>query len=278
MPAEIKDAPQRSIAEIEANYLANEVECLSEDTAREFSFADRVLRKILTENRQPNFTESTYFKSKLGWDQAKVNRERRRIETVARLQMVIGSAQQREELAKEKETATEIAEKEIGKLEQQIEKLSRQRNQLERAASSATRRCAEVEEALQRLRSPELLRTDVLENYNERLQHFGQTVQSRINALAIEIRHREACLSRPDSMDEQVWIRSIKSLAPQAVTRNTESTFAKYELNTNWADAQATMIEEIVAMKAEVDALESQRASFDEEQKRVAELYIEENN
>jgi hypothetical protein len=276
---ELKDAPpQRSIAEIEENYLNSEVECLSEDTAREFSFADRMLRKIVTENRQPNFTESQYFKGKLGWDQAKINREIRRIEAVARLQMVIGSKSQREELQKEKETANEIAEKEVPKLDAQIEKLVRQRNQIEKAASNATRRCDEVQEAMEKLRSRELLRHDVLETFNERLQHFGQTVQSKINALLIEIRHREACLSRPDSMDEQVWMQSIRMLAPKAVSRNTESTFAKYELTEDWSDAQATMREEIQSMRNEIDTLESQRAAFDEEQKMVAELYILEAN
>jgi hypothetical protein len=277
MPAELKDAPQTQ-SEFDARHLADQVQMLGEDQAFDYRFADRMLKTIVRENRQPNFTESQYFKGKLNWDKAKVNREIRRVGNVMRDQAIAGKKADREALEAERQTANEIAEREVPKLDAQIEKLVRQRNQIEKAASNATRRCAEVEEALQRLRSPELLRTDVLEMYNERLQHFGQTVQSRINALAIEIRHREACLSRPDSMDEQVWIRSIKSLAPQAVTRNTESTFAKYELNTNWADAQATMIEEIVAMKAEVDALESQRASFDEEQKSVSELYILEAN
>ncbi len=277
MTTELKDAPQRTQAELDAMHLADEVTCLAEDQAFDYKFADRMLRTIVRENRQPSFTENTYFRGKLNWDQAKINREIRRIENVARLQAIIGTASQREELESERQTANEIAEKEVPKLEQQIEKLTRQKNQLEKAASNATRRCAEVAEAIEKLRSPELLRTDVLETFNERLQHFGQTVQSKINALLIEIRHREACLSRPDSMDEQVWMQSIRMLAPKAVSRNTESTFAKYELTEDWSDAQATMREEIQSMKAEVATFESQRAAFDEEQKMVAELYVEEN-
>ena len=277
MTTELKDAPQRTQTEIDSKRLSEEVQMLGEDQSSDFAFADRMLRKIVHENRQANFTESTYFKGKLNWDQAKINREIRRIGNVARLQAIIGTASQREELESERQTANEIAEKEVPKLEQQIEKLTRQKNQLEKAASNATRRCAEVAEAIEKLRSPELLRTDVLETFNERLQHFGETVQSKINALRIEISHRQNCLNRPDGMDEQIWLSSIRILAPQAVARKTESAFARWELTPYWADAQTTMLLEIESMKSEVATLELQRAAFDEEQKSVAELYILEN-
>ncbi len=269
---------QRTQAEIDSKRLSEEVQMLGEDQSSDFAFADRMLRKIVAENRQPNFTENTYFKAKLNWAGPRVNREIRRIGTVSRLQAIIGTGSQREELAKEKETACEIFEREDPRLEKEIAKLSKQKEQLQRAASNATRRCSEVAEALARLRSPELLRADVLEKYNERLQHFGETVQSKINALRIEISHRENCLNRPDGMDQQIWLSSIRKLAPQAVARKTESAFARWELTPYWADAQTTMLMEIESMKAEVASLESQRAAFDEEQKSVAELYILEAN
>jgi chromosome segregation ATPase len=192
--------------------------------------------------------------------------------------MVIGTASQREELAKEKETACEIAEKEIPKLEQQIEKLNRQRNQLERAASNATRRHEEVGEAMKKLRSRELLRHDVAESFNERVRHFGETVQSKINKLLIEISHRENCLNRPDGLSEQSWLDSIRMLDDSVVRRDDSTGFVRWELvAANWPAAQARMQEEIQSMRNEISALELQRAAFDEEQKLVAELYISEN-
>jgi hypothetical protein len=274
---ELKDAPPRTIEEIQENYLNGLVEQLSEDTSHEFAFGDRLLRKIVAEDRQPSFTESAYFQSKLGWDVPRINREIRRMTNVIRLQMVIGTASQRAELAKEKETATEIAEKEIGKLEQQIEKLSRQKNQLEKAASNATRRCAEVAEAMEKLRSPELLRADVFEAFNARKRHFGAGPLSRMNALSIEIRHRQICLNRPDDMTEQVWLDSIRMLAPKAVARNTESTFARYELTEHWPAAEADLLEEIEDMQNEVAVLELEKVAFDESQRLVADFYVEES-
>jgi hypothetical protein len=273
-----KTKEPRSIEEIEANYFAGQVEQLSEDAAHEFEFADKLLKKIIAEDRTPSFTEMQFFKRKFDWSESEVTRQRRRMSNVLRLQSIAGKKADREALEQECQTANEIAEKEVPRLNEQIAKLERQRNQLEKSASNATRRCAEVAEALSRLRSPELLRADVLESFNERKRHFGAGPQTRMNALAIEIRHRQICLNRPDDMTEQVWLDSIRMLAPKAVARNTESTFARYELTEHWSDAQATMREEIQSMKAEVATLESQRASFDEEQKRVAELYILEAN
>jgi hypothetical protein len=273
-----KTKEPRSIEEIEANYFAGQVEQLSEDAAHEFEFSDKLLKKIISEDRQPSFSEMQFFKRKFDWSESEVTRQRRRLTNVMRLQAIAGKKKDREALEQERQTSSEILEREGPKLEKEIAKLTRQKEQLEKAVSNAMRRSGEVAEALEKLRSPELLRTDVLENYNARKRHFGAGPQSRMNALAIEIRHRQICLNRPDDMTEQVWLDSIRMLAPKAVARNTESTFARYELTEHWSDAQATMREEIQSMKAEVATLESQRASFDEEQKRVAELYILEAN
>jgi hypothetical protein len=272
-----KTKEPRSIEEIEANYFAGQVEQLSEDAAHEFEFADKLLKKIISEDRQPSFSEMQFFKRKFDWSESEVTRQRRRLTNVMRLQAIAGKKKDREALEQERQTSSEILEREGPKLEKEIAKLTRQKEQLEKAVSNAMRRSGEVAEALEKLRSPELLRTDVLENYNARKRHFGAGPQSRMNALAIEIRHRQICLNRPDDMTEQVWLDSIRMLAPKAVARNTESTFARYELTEHWPAAQATMMEEIETMQAEVDALELQRAAFDEEQKMVAELYIVEN-
>jgi hypothetical protein len=278
MPAELKDAPQRTQAELDSKRLSEEVQMLGEDQSSDFAFADRMLRKIVHENRQANFTESTYFKGKLNWDQAKINREIRRIGNVARLQAIIGTASQREELESERQTASEILESEGPKLEQQIEKLTRQKAQLEKAASNATRRSSEVAEAMGKLRSPELLRTDVLESFNERVRHFGVAVQSKINALQIEIRHRQICLDKPEDMPEGHWLDAIQRLAPECVETVVSGYRNKKLTDAAWNRKKSQVRAELESMRFEVAALELEKATFEESQRKFSGLYIEENN
>jgi septal ring factor EnvC (AmiA/AmiB activator) len=272
-----KTKEPRSIEEIEANYFAGQVEQLSEDAAHEFEFADKLLKKIISEDRQPSFSEMQFFKRKFDWSESEVTRQRRRLTNVMRLQAIAGKKKDREALEQERQTSSEILEREGPKLEKEIAKLTRQKEQLEKAVSNAMRRSGEVQEALEQLRKPELQRQDVFEVFNARKRHFGAGPQSRMNALAIEIRHRQICLNRPDDMDEQTWLDSIRMLAPKAVSRNTESTFARWELTEHWPAVEADMREEIESMKAEIATLESQRVAFDEEQKSVTDFYVEES-
>ncbi len=272
-----KTKEPRSVEEIEANYFAGQVEQLSEDASHEFEFADKLLKKIITEDRQPSFAETQFLKSKFGWGESEVVRQRRRMANVLRLKAIAGKKKDREELEAELRTSQEILESQGPKLAKEIEKLTRQKEQLERAVSNAMRRNSEVAEALSQLRKPELQRQDILENFNARKRHFGAGPQTRMNALAIEIRHRQICLNRPDDMTEQVWLDSIRMLAPKAVARNTESTFARWELTEHWPSVEADMREEIENMQNEVATLELEKAAFDESQRMVAEFYVQEN-
>jgi hypothetical protein len=276
---ELKDAPpQRTLEEIEENYLNSEVECLSEDTAREFAFADRMLRKIIAENRSPNFTEKTFFRSKFGWDEFQVNRERRRMHDVMRLQAIAGRKADREDLEKEKETAVAIAEKEVPRLDAEIAKLTAKKTQLEKAASNATRRSNEVQDALQQLRSPQIQRGDILEKYNARVKHFGASVLLRINELRIELQHRQICLNKPEDMSFEHWIQAIQRLDYACVRRNVTGQYASYELvEPAWGLKKLELMDEVEAMQNEIEALEKEKREFDESQRLVAEFYILEN-
>ncbi len=278
MTTELKDAPQRTQTELDSKRLSEEVQMLGEDQSSDFAFADRMLRLIVAENRQPNFTESTYFRGKLNWDPPKVNHELRRMANVMRLQAIAGKKADRAALEAELQTSSEILEREGPRLEKEIAKLTRQKEQLERAASNAQRRNGEVQDALDKLRKPELLRSDVLETFNERLQLFGRDVGSKINSLRIEISHRELCLNRPDDLSEQQWLDSIRALDADCVRRDESSGVIRWQLNVEtWAVAQSRIQSEIESMRNEIAALESQQAKFDEEQRMVSELYIQEN-
>jgi hypothetical protein len=132
-----KTKEPRSIEEIEANYFAGQVEQLSEDAAHEFEFSDKLLKKIIAENRQPSFTEMQFFKRKFDWSESEVTRQRRRLTNVMRLQAIAGKKKDREALEAELRTSSEILEREGPKLEKEIAKLTRQKEQLERAHASA---------------------------------------------------------------------------------------------------------------------------------------------
>jgi hypothetical protein len=269
---------ERSAEEIQEKYLDGLIEQMAEDVGHEFEFGDRLLRKIVSENRQPNFSESTFFKSKLGWDENRVHSQMRRMTNVVRLQAIAGRKADREALESEKETACEIAEKEVPKIDAQIEKLTRQKAQLEKAAANATRRCAEVCEAIEKLRSTELQRQDILENYNARKRHFGAGPQSRINELQIEIQHREVCLNKPKDLELSFWLDSIERLSPDSVGWVGEGSMKQRQLiEANWTSAQLKMLEEIQAMKNELDVLAKEKEEFEKSQKLVVEFYVEEN-
>jgi hypothetical protein len=269
---------ERSAKEIQEKYLDSVIEQLSEDVSHEFEFGDRLLRKIISENREPTFSEMSFFKAKLGWDETIVSKQRRRMSHVMRHLAIVGTKSQRLELEEEQKTATSLVESEVPKLNEQIAKLEKQRSQLEKAAANAERRSLEVAESLEKLRAQELQREDILRDAVARSAHFNKVCGSRLNLLNVEVSHRKMCLNKPEEMETADWVAAIRTLAPECVQRNVSGQFQTWEIiEPAWSERRMTIVDEIALMQAEIETLEAEKQKFEESQRRVSEFYIEEN-
>lgn len=226
--------------------------------------ADEMLKSIVTENRKPTYSEMTFFKGRLGWDQIAVNFQLRRTSNRLRLQSIIGTVSQRNAAKDEKTKSAEILAAEGPKLDSQIAKLMEQKAALERAASQSEKRCEQIQVACDELQKLELLRADLAATYNGRKQEFAQSVWSEMNAVGVEIQFREMLLS---SEVNYRLIDHIRSNFRDCI-ETCEHTRQPKLIGSAWEARKRVIQQELDEMRPKFEALrvirEEQEAQLDE--------------
>jgi archaellum component FlaC len=123
----------------------------------------------------------------MGWDEAEVKRQLRRVNTIMRLQAIAGRPEDREAALIECQTSVDLLAKQGPKIEEKIEKLRAELSGLERDASTSQKRVEAQSEAVQQLRN------HCPQDIKERVQQAVQIVEAGIgqDLRTATARHRE---------------------------------------------------------------------------------------
>lgn len=192
-----------------ADTLSNYVRSDFADRSRE---AELLLTEISREGRTSLLTsERAFLAREMGWDDAEIKRQLRRVNNILRLQAIAGRPEDREAALQECQVSTDLLAKESPKIREKIQELQAKLSGLERDATSAQRRVEQQAEAVQQLRSqcPVDIRERVQQAVNVVEAGIGKDLRdakARLNELRSILnldnchetpqRHLEFCLSR----------------------------------------------------------------------------------
>ena len=172
-----------------------------------FAMADEMLRCIVQENRQPSFAEATFFKGRCGWNERESQLQQSRMGSVQRFKAVAGSASERQAAESEQVRSASILDVEGAKIQTEIGKLQEQFDALERNATRAERVVQQITDAVESLRSVDILRADLQAEYHGRRKEFAEKDWNRLGAVGVEIQFREQMLSPIE--DERKFIEAL---------------------------------------------------------------------
>lgn len=239
-PLPIPSDAEAEVCELEMEY------------AHYFSMADEMLRSIVTERRNPNFAETTFFKGRCGWSDREQQLQINRMASILRFKAVAGSAAEREAAIAEQAKASEILRDEGPKIQDAIRKLSEQFDGLERNATRSERICEQIIVAVESLRSVDVLREDLQAKYEGLRRQFAESDWNRLCAVGIEIRFREQMLAPVE--DPRKFIESLGIHFPDCRKYNPST--LRFEINAEpWEARKKTMRIELVEFQDEFDRL-----------------------
>jgi len=213
--------------------------------------ADHLLKEIVTANRTPTYSEQVFFKSKMGWDDREVIKQRRRMHNVLRLRAIAGSAADRAAAAKEATTAAAVLEKEGPKIADQIAKLEGKLRVLESDARLSAKRVEDQADACRQLRelAPEAIAKEVRDRRNAldaTLMRSIYDLQTRENELA-------CCLDPQRYATEAAYLEMLERSHADAVVRvETLNTFRR-RLSPHWQTIKAAMELELAELRSQLE-------------------------
>ena len=217
-----------------------------------FSMADKMLRAIVNEKRNPNFAESTFFRGRCSWTDDEIQRQINRMNNVLRFKAVAGSAAEREAAIAEQAKASEILRDEGPKIQDAIRKLSEQFDGLERNAVRAARVCEQIDTAVENLRSVDVLRPDLRAKHEGLRRQFAESDWSRLCEVGVEVSFRKQMLSTPE--DPRKFVESLGIHFPECRKYDVSSQRFIIE-NDPWEQRKKTMRCELLELQDEYDRL-----------------------
>ena len=160
------------------------------DFADRSSESEQLLRELAMEGRTNLLTsERAFLAREMGWDDAEVKRQLRRVNTIMRLQAIAGSPEDREAGLNECQTSVDLLAKQGPKIEEKIQKLQAELSGLERDAGTSQRRVEQQAEAVAQLRQ------HCPQDIVERVQQAVKVVESGIGQTLRDAKGRHSELT-----------------------------------------------------------------------------------
>lgn len=151
--------------------------------------AEEMLAAAADDGAALSFEEITFLKSRLGWTDQDIRKQRTRIATVRRWQSISGTAKDREAMAQEAETAKQVYEDKAPKIEAEIEKLQQRLRSLENDRDRSAKRLGEMEEAAAKLKDVWLLPAHRRAEYLAASNAFSHGINRELMDVDAEIKY-----------------------------------------------------------------------------------------
>lgn len=239
------------VAETHTEEIQNEFEHYSRE-------ADDLLAAIASEERQPNFSETMWFQSKLNWEPDRARQEMRRTQRRIRLQLQAGTPDTRKAAKSQCTRAANVLESEGPKLQDTIDKATAKLKSLETSASLAAKRCDEIDKAVIDLRDN--LPDHVIERHNFESRALADTVRRPLLDAKTRLRQLEVLTDPSRFQSPKDYIDSVRS-QPGAVTETPTRGYTKLELSPEfpaivegWRKERDALAPKVEAMQADYDA------------------------
>ena len=242
----------RSVQEIIDNEIQYEIELVPQELARNNEIGDLLLRAIVLDNRQPTHAESVFFRGKLGLDERQLRAELSRMRQVVSKLAIVGTQKQREAAESERLAALDALANEKPKLQKKLEAIQEQIAALERTAAQAEKRSEQIELAVAELQKPELLRSDLQAAAQRKSLEFAESTWSPMNAIGIEIKHRELLLDDSHPIDQK--FQTIRVYYPECLSQN-EFSHKTQIAEPAWSHRKHAIQTELAEMREKFQAL-----------------------
>jgi len=239
MPLPISDA-EAEVSELEMEY------------AHYFAMADEMLGSIVRENRQPSFAEQTFFKGRCAWNPREAELQQNRMASIQRYKAIAGTAAERLAASDEQVRSAEILDVERPKLDDAIGKLQAQKDALEKNATRAERVCEQITDAVESLRSADVLRADLKAEYHGKRREYAERDWTRLGEVGVEIAFREQMLAPIE--DERKSIEALAIHFPDCRKYNTAHLRDEIVVEV-WEARKKTMRLELMELQDESDRL-----------------------
>lgn len=209
------------------------------DFADRSSESEQLLRELVMEGRTNLLTsERAFLAREMGWDEAEIKRQLRRVNTILRLQAIAGRPEDREAALIECQTSVDLLAKEAPKIQEQIAKLQTKLSGLERDASTAQKRVEAQSDAVQQLRN------HCPQDIKERVQQAVRIVEAGIgqDLRTATARHRElqSVLNLGNVYESpQKHLDALKFLSRAAVLEGVSGNFVTRAYSPEWPAIKA---------------------------------------
>lgn len=221
--------------------------------------AEQLLMDVAREGRTELLTsERAYLAREMGWDDAEIKRQQRRVNSILRLSAIVGRPEDRESALNECQVATDLLAKQGPKITQEIEKLQQKLAGLERDANSAQRRVEQQTEAVVNLRQ------HVPNHIRERVQRAVNVVNTGIGAdlRDAKARHHElTCILNIGNVyesQERHLEFGLKNLLPAAVITGENGRFITRAYSPEWPTLQAECQREFAELNQRLPDLQAE--------------------
>ena len=238
-----------------------------------FAMADEMLGSIVRENRQPSFAEATFFKGRCGWNEREAQLQVSRMGSILRFKAVAGTSSERLAATAEQVRSAEILHHEGPKIQTEIQRLQEHFDALEKNATRAKRICEQITDAVESLRSVDILRDDLKAAYHGKRREFGERDWTRLGAVGVEVSFRDQMLAPPEN--PRKFIEQLGIHFPDCRKYDTFS--QRYVIDAEpWEQRKKTMRMELLELRDEFDRLTALKAQQMASLEPMRDHYLEE--
>lgn len=151
--------------------------------------AEQMVMAAAADGAELSYEEKTFLRTRLAMDDRDIRRELARARQVVRNRQVAGTEADRKAMAAELERATKARDERAPGIEAEIERLQKELRRLHRDVDTATRRSAEMEEAVEKLADVYLLPPGIKQQYLEASRNLRDGVGRELLDLRGEVEH-----------------------------------------------------------------------------------------
>ncbi len=191
---------------------------LAENHSGYLQEGDELLREIVSDNRKPNYAETTFFSRELGWDNIAIITQMRRMASVLRFRAIAGTSAGRDAAATEATTSAAVHAKEHPKLLAKIQELQGKADGLVRDAELSKKRAEQQTDAVEKLRG--LCPGHIAESVRSEVQAIKNSIGREISDAETRKHEIGCCLDPGRYPDEQTYLEMLERSCRAAVDRH----------------------------------------------------------